>query len=58
MPERGFDRPQGMVGLRDRGVEPGHDGVAHEFIDRAFFRQHGICGQFSGTVEHSHQFFR
>ena len=38
----GSDRPQAVVGLRDRRVEPSHDGVAQELVDRSLLLEDGF----------------
>jgi len=47
-----------MIGLGQRRVIPGHDGVAEELIHSAFISEHCIrsCGEI--TIQDCHQFFR
>ncbi len=35
-------RPESVVGLRHRGVEPRHDGVSQELVDRPLFLEDGV----------------
>ena len=47
-----------MVRLRHRRIEPGHDGIAHELVYRAFLREHGFGHGSKVTVQNENQFFR
>ncbi len=55
--ERGLHGAQGMVRLRNGGVEPGHDGIAHELVNGACLHEHGFGHGGEVAVQDLHQFF-
>ena len=50
--------PERVIGLAERGVEDGHEGIAHELDDRAALGEDGRHGPPEGGVEHRHDHLR
>jgi hypothetical protein len=50
-PQRGVAGPHGVILVRQRGAEQGHDAVAHDLIHRALVAVDGLHHPFENRVE-------
>ena len=48
---------QRVVGLRQWSIEPGHDGIAEEFVHRPFLDQDRFSPGSQVLVQHGDEFF-